>query len=120
LVESFGNAVTYFPDRVNGDYFQINQDGVYSIELCCYFSGTAYYGLLLNTTAAEQAADVFGSLVGVGTKMMLYLNQTASAESRGCCIRPFKAGDKLRVQSEALPFSAVVAATYMRVTQVSV
>lgn len=117
--ESFGSAITYVKDLVNGDYFQINRDGVYTIDSCLLSNGSQFYGVTLNTSAFDQQRDVFGFYI-TGPVLLTFSVQTLNNTLAASCTRPLKAGDRLRMQDESNVFSTTTAVSYMRVTQVSV
>lgn len=61
VVENIGSDITYTSDAVNGDYFTINNNGVYAVTYVDGTPNSEHYGVSLNLAATSSFDTAWGT-----------------------------------------------------------
>lgn len=77
--QSLGTGITITTGATTGDYFTINEDGVYSISYTETFGATASFGISMNTSSTTT------SIATIGVSERLAMSDTPAANASGNC-----------------------------------
>lgn len=102
-----GSDLTYVSDAVNGDYIEVQTDGIYWVTVLLRYSTAGDMGVSVNATAGEQAT----TLSGISTSRILVFGSNVGGQHTcSSDIRLLAAGDRLRAHCSTT--SAATAGTF--------
>lgn len=95
---SSGTSITYTSDATNGDYWTINQDGIYAIDYVDFDSGgVARFGISLNASGGDLSTAY--SSLAIAKRLGCVIAQT-SLESTITVVKALSSGDVIRCHAD--------------------
>lgn len=117
IQKNVGTAVTYVPDSVNGDYFLINETGLYAMtSSLAYTSAGNQQGITLN----EAPGDYTTTVNALGTKVLaMVTNGGTTSSSEANAVTNLFVGDKIRVHSDAGVSDGLFTQNFFRIAKIA-